>query len=138
MSQSAARFFDDPGEAARFAVYRAAQIAEYGTWVAARNLHVDGVLAFTVGHPVPDEHVSRFGWATDGSVIPAGTPLPEPGVDRDTQLRARMATLDAERAAIEAELAADADTDTAAAEPGEPDAKPRPPKAARRVAKSEE
>jgi hypothetical protein len=105
MSSPHQALFDDPDEAAAFHTYRIAQMREYGTWVAAANLYIDGVLAFVAGSPVPVSHVERFGWDTDGSVVASGTPLPDAATDRQTQLRARRAALEAERAAIEAELA---------------------------------
>lgn len=36
---------------------RAAQEAEYGTYVATTHIYVGGALAFTPGHPVPVSHV---------------------------------------------------------------------------------
>ena len=33
---------------------------EYGTYVATQNIVIDGVLAFTPGHPVPISHVERW------------------------------------------------------------------------------
>lgn len=100
--------FEDADEAAAFSRYRIAQQVEYGTWVAATDLYVQGVLAFAAGHPVPVSHVERFGWDKDGSVVPSGTELPDPAADRAEALRARRAALEAEREAIDAELA---DTD---------------------------
>lgn len=93
--------FNDPAEAANFAVYRAAQVAEYGAWVAAQDIPIEGVLAFAAGHPVPADHVARFGWDTLGLVVPAGN-----DVDPEAQMRARLNALDAERASIEAQLTA--------------------------------
>lgn len=96
--------FDDQDEAAAFSRYRIAQQIEYGTWVAAADLRVNGVLAFAAGHPVPVSHVEMFGWDKDGSVVPSGTELPDPAADRAEALRARRAALAAEAAAIDAEL----------------------------------
>jgi len=98
--------FEDADEAAAFSRYRIAQQVEYGTWVAATDLKVNGVLAFGAGHPVPVSHVQRFGWDKDGSVVPSGTGLPDPAADRAEALRVRRAALEAEREAIDAELAA--------------------------------
>lgn len=96
--------FEDENEAAAFSRYRIAQQIEYGTWVAAADLKVNGVLAFATGHPVPVSHVETFGWDKDGSVVPSGTELPDPAADRAEALRARRAALAAEQAAIDAEL----------------------------------
>lgn len=96
--------FEDQDEAAAFSRYRIAQQIEYGTWVAAADLKVNGVLAFAAGHPVPVSHVETYGWDKDGSVVPSGTDLPDPAADRAEALRARRAALAAEVAAIEAEL----------------------------------
>jgi hypothetical protein len=133
--------FEDPGEAAAFARYRIAQKVEYGTWVAAADLKVNGVLAFAAGHPVPISHVEAYGWDKDGSVVPSGTPLPDPAADRAEALRARRAALAAEQAAIEAELA---ETEPAGeaddSQDGPSDETADPPAAAKRRAskKSEE
>ena len=97
--------FEDQDEAAAFSRYRVAQQIEYGTWVAATDLKVNGVLAFAAGHPVPVSHVETYGWDKDGSVVPSGTELPDPVADRAEALRARRAVLEAEQAAIDAELA---------------------------------
>lgn len=42
--------------------YKAAQAAEYGTWVAAVPIDVDGVRAFNEGNPVPASHVKKYGY----------------------------------------------------------------------------
>jgi len=38
---------------------QAAQVAEYGTYVATEPIVIDGVRAFNVGDPVPKTHVER-------------------------------------------------------------------------------
>jgi hypothetical protein len=51
--------------------YVAAIRAEYSQYVAVGPLHVDGVLAFAAGSPVPASHPQRPVWEADGSVRPA-------------------------------------------------------------------
>jgi hypothetical protein len=39
---------------------RKAREVEYGTYTAAEDIHVDGVLAFKKGDPVPVSHVKQY------------------------------------------------------------------------------
>lgn len=39
---------------------RAEREREYGTYVAAEEIRIDGVLAFGIGHPVPVSHTEEF------------------------------------------------------------------------------
>jgi hypothetical protein len=39
--------------------FRAAQVAEYGTYVATEPIYIDGARAFNAGDPVPVSHVER-------------------------------------------------------------------------------
>jgi hypothetical protein len=48
--------------------HRKAVEAEYGQWVATEQIHIDGALAFDVGHPVPVGHVKKFGLDKSGAV----------------------------------------------------------------------
>lgn len=96
--------FADPAEAAAYAQYVEAQQVEYNTWVAASDIYVGNVCGYRVGHAVPKSVVEARGWDRQGLVVPAGGPVPEPGVDREQQLKERMDALEKERAAIEAEL----------------------------------
>jgi hypothetical protein len=48
--------------------HRQAVEAEYGQWVATEQIHIDGALAFDVGHPVPVGHVKKFGLDKSGAV----------------------------------------------------------------------
>ena len=48
--------------------YAAAVRAEYSQYVAAGPLHVDGVLAFAAGSPVPAGHPQVPTWLADGSI----------------------------------------------------------------------
>lgn len=99
--------FADPADAAAFAIYRQAQIDEYGTWEAIGDIRVDNAtLAFTAGHPVPASIVQRQGWDKQEGIVRRVVPPPQPGVDRAEQLKLRRAQLEEEAAAIEAELAA--------------------------------
>ena len=45
--------------------YRKAQEAEYGTYVAAQAIDIEGARAFNVGDPVPASHVERGVVAAD-------------------------------------------------------------------------
>lgn len=47
---------------------RKAIAEEYGQWVAAEPIFIDGVLAFAEGHPVPVGHVKKFGFDKSGVV----------------------------------------------------------------------
>ena len=58
--------------------HRAAVAAEWGTWVAAGAIYVDGVRAFNAGQSVPASTVAARGWDTSGEVVRAGEPIPEP------------------------------------------------------------
>jgi len=103
---SPAPTFSDPAEAARYGQYRAAQVEEYGTYIAAHDIFVDSARAFSPGHPVPKSTAEREGWHLNGTCVPAGTPLPAAGADRMAQLKARAEELERERHAIALELAA--------------------------------
>lgn len=59
--------------------YRAAQVQEYGTWVAIEPIDVKGARAFNVGNPVPVGHV-------ESGVVP------ESSVARKTTKAAQAAT----------------------------------------------
>jgi hypothetical protein len=48
--------------------HRKAVETEYGQWVATEQIHIDGALAFDVGHPVPVGHVKKFGLDKSGAV----------------------------------------------------------------------
>jgi hypothetical protein len=48
--------------------HRKAVEEEYGQWVATEQIHIDGALAFDVGHPVPVGHVRKFGLDKSGAV----------------------------------------------------------------------
>jgi len=50
----------------------AAQVAEYGQWVAVADILVDGALAYRKGHAVPVSNVERHGYDRLGLVTPAG------------------------------------------------------------------
>jgi len=102
--------FEDSHEAARYSEYRIAQMREYGVWVAAGPIYVDGVLAFLEGYPVPESTVRRYGWDQQNLVRPADAPPPDPDAIRAAAKRRRLEQLDAERAALAAELGEDHDT----------------------------
>ena len=53
---------------AEAALLRANQQAEYGKWVAIRNIPIGLVNAFLPGDPVPTSHVERFHWDEMGLV----------------------------------------------------------------------
>ena len=66
---------------------REAQVAEYGTYVAAQTIFIEGARAFNVGDPVPVSHVERGVVAADevaktstkaGQALAAGTSEPTP------------------------------------------------------------
>lgn len=114
-----AALFDDAGEAANYDAYRIRQMQEYGTWVAATQIFVEGVLAFNPRTPVPASTVAKFGWNKQGLVVPADTPPPDPAQILAAQKRQRLAELDAERALLAADLGEDPD-----AEQGEQTAAP--------------
>lgn len=101
---SPAPSFTDPSEALRYAQYHAAQVEEYGTYIAAGHILVGAAPAFSPGHPVPKSTAEAMGWHLDGTVVPAGTELPVSPVDRKAQLQARAEELERERAAIALEL----------------------------------
>jgi len=103
---SPAPTFSDPAEAARFASYRAAQIEEYSTYIAAHMILVGTAPAFAPGHPVPKSTAEAMGWHLDGTCLPAGTPLPQSAPDRAAQLRARAEEIRREQHSIALELAA--------------------------------
>jgi len=103
---SPAPTFSDPAEAARSGQYRAAQIEEYGTYIAAQHIFVGNARAFAPGHPVPKSTAEAMGWHRDGTCVPAGTPLPQTAPDRAAQLRARAEEINREQHAIALELAA--------------------------------
>lgn len=46
---------------------------EYATWVATQAIDIDGVRAFNVGDSVPNGHVKRFGWDSEGYVARRNT-----------------------------------------------------------------
>jgi hypothetical protein len=65
---------DDPKTAAEL---RKAQEEEYGKYVAATRIEIDGVLAFMPGHPVPAGHVSDDGPVYPSQVVPRDKLAPE-------------------------------------------------------------
>lgn len=77
------------------AEYEKAQQDEYGQWVAAQDIHFNGVLAFTAGAQVPASTVARFGYDTHGLVTPAAD------VERDVEVDAAAEAHLRELAALE-------------------------------------
>ena len=101
--------FSDPGEASRFAQYKAAQTEEYGTYIAAGEITVGSARAFNAGYPVPKSTAEAMGWHLDGTCVPAGTALPTPATTAAEQverLKARREEMARATAALDAELAA--------------------------------
>jgi SAP domain len=98
-----AQLFTNPVAASAFAAHRAAQIEEFGTYVAAETILVGSVAAWHEGHPVPKSTVEANPWLLEK--VRRVAPPPQPGMDRAEQLRARQQALAEEAAAIAAELA---------------------------------
>jgi len=56
--------------------YAAAQVAEYGIYVAVVPIVHNGVRAYNVGHPVPVSNVEKYGYLEQGLVRAVGEPVP--------------------------------------------------------------
>lgn len=52
----------------------AAQLQEYGQFVATQRIHVGLAMAYDVGHPVPVSNVERFGYEAQGVVTRVASP----------------------------------------------------------------
>lgn len=52
--------------------YKSAQAEEWGQYVAAKPIHLDGSLAFNTGDPVPASHVTRGVVSVDDVTVKKG------------------------------------------------------------------
>lgn len=60
--------------------WRASQVEEYGSWIAAGNIYHGNALAYTEGDPVPASNVIAYNYDRDGLVRrPDGWEDPVPG-----------------------------------------------------------
>lgn len=48
---------------------QAAQLEEYGTWIAAVPIYHGTAMAYDTGHPIPNDNVARLGYDKNGSAV---------------------------------------------------------------------
>ncbi len=60
--------------------WRASQVEEYGSWVAAQDIYHGNALAYTAGDPVPASNVKQYDYDVQKLVVrPKGWEDPVPG-----------------------------------------------------------
>lgn len=85
--------------------WRASQVEEYSSWVAASDIYVGRALAYVKGDPVPASNVITHNYDRDGLVErPAGWSDPVPGdnIEDAAPVAAAPSTVDQDQAEAEA------------------------------------
>lgn len=75
--------------------WRASQVEEYSSWVAAQDIYVGNGLAYNAGDPVPASNVVKFDYDSRGLVRrPDGwtDPVPGDGIEDEPQPKTDVAT----------------------------------------------